>query len=299
MNTCTMAEPPMPSTGSVCPVLPKGRRGMPPGPASIVLVAGAAATAALAPNKLVPAAARAPVFRKSRRADLCNESVIARSSAKEVVAPNASAVSTGRAIRRLYGGTIGPVKRLRRHSQFFVDPIVTVLCSGNALSAWLYSTNGSDAVAAGASHPRRLCHMTPQMSAAVACCALVLCCGRPAAAADPDHAKLQGKWLVESFDYNGAPVERMVGAVREIKDSGYTLVPKAGDTINGVVKGLDSNKKPKTIDLEFNGQTLLGIYELDGDTLRLCYNLNQAERPGEFASKADSGLVLIVHKRAK
>jgi uncharacterized protein (TIGR03067 family) len=141
--------------------------------------------------------------------------------------------------------------------------------------------------------------MTPQMSAAVACCALVLCCGRPVVAADADHAKLQGKWLVESFNYNGAQVERMVGAVRDIKDSGYTLVPKAGDTINGVVKGLDSSKKPKTIDLEFNGQTLLGIYEFEGDTFKLCYNLNQPERPTEFASKPDTGLVLVIHKRSK
>jgi uncharacterized protein (TIGR03067 family) len=121
----------------------------------------------------------------------------------------------------------------------------------------------------------------------------------PAAAADADQAKLNGKWIIESFEYNGAAVERLIGAVREIKDDAYSLTPKSGDPITGAVKALDSTKTPKTIDLEFNGQTRLGIYELDGDTLKLCYNLNQAERPIAFASKPDSGLVLVIHKRAK
>ena len=71
-----------------------------------------------------------------------------------------------------------------------------------------------------------------------------------------------------------------------------------GDAINGVVK-LDSTKNPKEIDLEVNGRTLKGIYVLDGDALRMSYTLNGDERPAELASKPDSGVVLVVHKRAK
>jgi uncharacterized protein (TIGR03067 family) len=135
---------------------------------------------------------------------------------------------------------------------------------------------------------------------AVLACGLLVCTiAAEARAADADQAKLQGKWIVESFDYNGNPVELLKSAVREFKEDKYTLTPKAGDVINGVIKLLDSSTKPKTIDLEVNGQTLKGIYEVDGDMLKMCYNLNNPERPTEFVSKPDSGIVLVMHKRQK
>jgi uncharacterized protein (TIGR03067 family) len=129
--------------------------------------------------------------------------------------------------------------------------------------------------------------------------ALVSARSTPLQAADPDQEKLQGKWIVESFEYNANPVELLKDAVREFKDDKYTLTPKAGDVINGAIKMLDSSKQPKLIDLEVNGQTLKGIYEVSGDSLKMCYNLNNPERPTEFVSKPDSGIVLVVHKRAK
>ena len=128
-------------------------------------------------------------------------------------------------------------------------------------------------------------------------CALILS-SFEARAADADQEKLQGKWVVESFEYNGSPVEMMKDAVREFKDDKYTLTPKSGDPINGVIK-LDSSQKPKQIDLEVNGRTLKGIYEVDGDSLKMSYTLNGDERPTELVSKPDSGVVLVVHRRAK
>jgi uncharacterized protein (TIGR03067 family) len=119
-----------------------------------------------------------------------------------------------------------------------------------------------------------------------------------ARAADADQEKLQGKWTVESFEYNGTPVERMKDATREVKDGKYSLTPKVGDVIEGTIK-IDPSKKPKTIDLDVNGRILKGIYELDGDALKLCYILTDGERPTEFASKPDTSVILILHKRAK
>jgi uncharacterized protein (TIGR03067 family) len=132
--------------------------------------------------------------------------------------------------------------------------------------------------------------------ATVAC--VVLAHTGSARAADADLQALQGKWIVESFDYNGNPVDVMQGDVREFKEEKYTLAPKVGDAISGTAK-VDSAKNPKEIDLEINGRTLKGIYALDGDSLRMCYTLNGAERPIELVSKPDSGIVLVVHKRAK
>jgi len=133
--------------------------------------------------------------------------------------------------------------------------------------------------------------------AALTGCALVFL-DLSACAADADQQSLQGQWMVESFAYNGSPVDIMKDAIREFSDDKYTLTPKIGDAINGIVK-LDSSKAPKQIDLEVNGRTLKGIYEIDGDSLKMSYTLNGDERPTELVSKPDSGVVLVVHKRVK
>ena len=104
--------------------------------------------------------------------------------------------------------------------------------------------------------------------------------------------------MSRSFQYNGSPVERLKDAVREFKDGKYTLTPKTGDAIEGSLT-LDATKQPKTIDLDVNGRVLKGIYELDGDSLKMCYNLNDEARPTEFVSKPDSGLIVVVHRREK
>ena len=52
--------------------------------------------------------------------------------------------------------------------------------------------------------------------------------------------------------------------------------------------------KPKMVDLTFTagpekGKTSLGIYEVDGDTWKICLGLAGKGRPKEFTTKAQSG----------
>ena len=48
------------------------------------------------------------------------------------------------------------------------------------------------------------------------------------------------------------------------------------------------------------GQLQLAIYELDGDTMKICANTpGDKERPKEFTSKPGSGHINIVLKREK
>jgi uncharacterized protein (TIGR03067 family) len=137
--------------------------------------------------------------------------------------------------------------------------------------------------------------MKPFRFAMLVACSILLQ-SLPAAAADAELDKLQGKWMVESFEYNGGPVAEMLGAIREFAGDKYTLTPKSGDTFTGTLK-IDAAQTPKQIDLMLADRTLKGIYEVDGTTLKLAYTLEGDARPTEFTSKPDSGVVLVVHKK--
>src|SRR5262249_11090940 len=69
---------------------------------------------------------------------------------------------------------------------------------------------------------------------------------------------------------------------------------------------LDASKKPNAIDLkaldgESKGDVLLGIYQLDGDTLKLCLGSDPKtnERPSQSTSEVGSKNFLYTFKRAK
>ncbi len=74
-----------------------------------------------------------------------------------------------------------------------------------------------------------------------------------------------------------------------------------------VTEGKDTvfpDKNPKEIDSVYtsgtaSGKSVKGIYEITGDTIKYCWAEPGKERPREFASKADSGLTLMVLQRAK
>ena len=67
---------------------------------------------------------------------------------------------------------------------------------------------------------------------------------------------------------------------------------------------LDPGKSPAHLDFTYEdgpakGTTLKGVYKFEGDTLTVCFGGFGKDRPTEFASKAGSGTILIVQKRAK
>jgi uncharacterized protein (TIGR03067 family) len=67
---------------------------------------------------------------------------------------------------------------------------------------------------------------------------------------------------------------------------------------------LDSTSKPKSMTITGTegpnqGKTFPAIYELKGDTLRICYDLSGAKRPSEFKSIAGTRLYLVTYNRKK
>ena len=47
------------------------------------------------------------------------------------------------------------------------------------------------------------------------------------------------------------------------------------------------------------GKTFQAIYELDGDTLKVCYDLSGKGRPTEFKTAEGTQLFLVIYTREK
>jgi RNA polymerase sigma-70 factor (ECF subfamily) len=128
------------------------------------------------------------------------------------------------------------------------------------------------------------------------------------AAEKTDKDNIQGMWKVVSAKENGAEVggdegDRIKSATWKITADKITVTVKGEDRV--ATYKLDAEAKPKTIDIVYNrpgqdDEVIMGIYKLEGDKLTICGGrANKTERPTEFESKEDSGIVLMVLKREK
>jgi uncharacterized protein (TIGR03067 family) len=120
-----------------------------------------------------------------------------------------------------------------------------------------------------------------------------------------DKEKLQGTWRHVSVIGNGEKLPEDFVKRRRIIIKDDKITEKEGEkTINEVAFKLDATKKPRVIDADPPGEsgkdkTSLGIYSLEGDTLKFCFTDPGQERPTDFTSNPGSGRTLIVFKREK
>jgi uncharacterized protein (TIGR03067 family) len=117
-------------------------------------------------------------------------------------------------------------------------------------------------------------------------------------------AKFEGTWRFASIEVEGKKVpEEQVKKSGKMVIRGNKFTIEGGVTYRGTFK-LDVSTKPKRIDVTFTagpekGKALLGIYELEGDTYKVCLGMPGKPRPKAFAAKPGSGHVLEVLKREK
>ena len=122
-----------------------------------------------------------------------------------------------------------------------------------------------------------------------------------------DKDSILGTWRAVSQEEQGE-------SKNDVEDhrlilSGGEFAIKKGDQI--LYKGkfkIDPSKKPKAIDMEItesaeedhDGKTALGIYALEGDTLKWCVNEpGETERPKEFSAPPGTRLMFVTFKREK
>jgi uncharacterized protein (TIGR03067 family) len=119
-----------------------------------------------------------------------------------------------------------------------------------------------------------------------------------------DGNPLEGTWLPATAELGGKmfPDEIRKTMKLVLKDDKYTVT--VGKQIDqGTVK-VNPAAKPKEMDITGTdgpnkGKIFLAIYEQDGDTLRICYDLSGKGRPTEFKTKEGTQLFLVTYKREK
>ncbi len=125
------------------------------------------------------------------------------------------------------------------------------------------------------------------------------------AAGPADDAKaLQGTWIPAVAELAGKPVPDAVLKTISLRlDNGKYYVLVAGEPDNGTYT-LDTSSQPRGMTITGTegpnrGQTFPAIYELNGDTLRICYDLSGAKRPADFKTVAGTKLYLVTYNRKK
>lgn len=123
-------------------------------------------------------------------------------------------------------------------------------------------------------------------------------------AEDKDSAAAEGTWSPVEAELAGQKFPEEVTKTIKLVITGDKYTVTVGKMVDrGTVK-LDSSAKPKTIDITGTegpnkGKTFLAIYELNGETLKVCYDLAGKARPTEFKTKPDTQLFLVTYKREK
>lgn len=128
--------------------------------------------------------------------------------------------------------------------------------------------------------------------------------------AKTDSDKLQGTWRIVDMVTNGKPNTKNSPA--EEADVVFTgdkmtlAAQPSGKTFLEFTIKLNSSEKPRAIDLTKvtegvgRGKTALGIYELDSDTLKVCFTQDEDRaRPTEFKSADGARHVLLTMRRQK
>jgi uncharacterized protein (TIGR03067 family) len=122
-----------------------------------------------------------------------------------------------------------------------------------------------------------------------------------------DQDKIQGVWETTAVELNGKDLAadgvKLTFTIKGNKASVEGNEEAKRDYAAFTFK-LDPATNPKCMDMKITAgdqkdTDLEGIYELKGETLRLCIKLGAKERPAKFESPEGQNIALLSLKRAK
>lgn len=114
-----------------------------------------------------------------------------------------------------------------------------------------------------------------------------------------DMKTLQGAWNMVSLEMEGQKYPHGWSQI-VVKGDRFTSLNMGAEYEGKMV--VDESASPKTFDLHYDkgpekGNMSLGIYEIDGDTWKICIGLAGKKRPSKFASAPGTGHSLEILKR--
>lgn len=108
---------------------------------------------------------------------------------------------------------------------------------------------------------------------------------------------LKGTWSLVSGEKAGRAAPEKDARRLTVVITADTLTFTRGDHSESLKLSIDPSTSPKHIDLTApDGAVRPGIYQLDGDTLKLCLS-RTAERPKDFATTEGTRTALMVLRR--
>ena len=124
--------------------------------------------------------------------------------------------------------------------------------------------------------------------------------------ADKSSADLQGRWKITKGEEGGKalPPAHLKDDVLHIKGNKMTLVNKAAKETWVMTFKADPSSKPAKLSMKVvkgmgAGKSAQGIYELHGDTLKICYTPEGKDAPTDFTTTEGGHQMLFVLQREK
>lgn len=119
-----------------------------------------------------------------------------------------------------------------------------------------------------------------------------------------ETSPLDGAWTIESVTRGGKVDDNYTGASRVNENGRYTMKAAEGKTLQTIKGTFTVDDQKKTIDMHpadgrYKGHTLHGIYELEGETLRVAFAEPGTDRPTKYESRQGNGVVVAVLKKAR
>jgi uncharacterized protein (TIGR03067 family) len=119
------------------------------------------------------------------------------------------------------------------------------------------------------------------------------------------RAPLDGTWLPIAADVSGQAllVEELRVSRFVLQRGAYQIIDKADEVVDRGDYLVNDTVYPQTMDIvcisgPYAGRVMLAIYELQGDRLTVCYDLESASRPDDMEAEGDELLLSITYARA-
>ena len=119
-----------------------------------------------------------------------------------------------------------------------------------------------------------------------------------------DRRALEGAWVPVAALVGGQPLELAELRVRYLllEGGGYRIIDRSNRVVDSGHYRLNADATPSAIDIVGEhganaGRTLRALYDLDGDELTLCYDVEGGARPVTLAPRPGAAQLLITYER--